>query len=225
MSHEGYWRVQDLLRHGAELACELDDHDLGRGLIDLARTARREIEALKVAGVNPGLPLSSFEGVLLYRLVPEISRRLIAPSGASLLLLPGEGPGADVTSITPSRLRILTGQCVAKSCFHILSERVRDRFDPDYQNPDTFFATEAIQQEARYGNLVEIGLSRAAPPEPYPRDDDILASQIARFQQETGAGLALPMWSSNLPRKSPNIAPFEDLRQDDTPDDTPEITQ
>jgi hypothetical protein len=200
MSHvERYHQIQDLLRHASTLAYNLDDQSLGHGLIDLSRRARKEIEVIGMKGGYRSVPLDSYEGVLLYRIIPEISRRLIHKGGARLLLLEGERPGADVTNIPGGSLRRLAGDCVAKSAFDIVSEKVRDRIDPDFKNTGTFFACEAIQRDCRSGNMVEIGLSRVSQPDFNSAGSDFFALNLKDWLSKQGISKQMPMWSPDLP--------------------------
>ncbi|HDZ51488.1 hypothetical protein LCGC14_0112430 [marine sediment metagenome] len=212
MSHvERYHQIQELLRHGSTLAYNLDDQSLGHGLIDLSRQARKEIEMIGMKGGHSSVPLDSYEGMLLYRLIPEISRRLIRKGGARLLLLEGERPGADVTNIPGDSLRRLTGDCVAKSAFDIVAEKVRDRFDPDFLNTSTFFACEAIQRDCRSGNIVEIGLSRAVPANHIQPTQDFFAGNIEDWLIKQGISMETPSWSPEVPDYDPEMPQYSSV--------------
>jgi hypothetical protein len=195
----GFNRVQSLLRFGAEMAYDMDNHDLGHGIIDLCRAARTEIGTIGLKGGGTDVPVQSFEGMLLYRLMPEIARRLVSEAGADLLLLRGERPGADVTNIPQDRLRRYVSMCLAKSTFPIISEKVRDRLDPDFMRPDSFFANEAIQHDVRSGNIVEIALNRVAPSLSSGPNTDHISSAINQWAMDCGMGDNVLTWSPEIP--------------------------
>lgn len=206
---QGYQEIQRLLRSGAVQAFGLSDQELGHGLIDLARVARREIEGVGLKDGNRHVPRDSYEGVLLYRIMPEIARRLIEGDGPRLLLLAGERRDADVTNIPPEKLRRYTSACLANSSMDLISEKVRDRFDPDYLNLGTFFATEAIQQDVRSGNILEIALSRVAPA---LGPQDPIARDLAAWAAQSGHDADLTSWNPSLPAYDPEL----DRRPEDT---------
>ncbi len=211
MAHyEGYEKVQRLLRHGATLAYDLDDQSLGHGLIDLTRRARLEIEKIGLKSGHTSVPIDSYEGMLLYRVMPEISRRLIQRGGARLLMLPGEKPDSDVTNIPGDSLRRLTGECHAKSAFDLIAEKVRDRFDPGFSNTSTFFACEAIQRDCRAGNIVEIALSRVLAPEINSGRKDIFAELIGDWHAKQSVAAEYANWTPHTPEYDIEMSDFSD---------------
>lgn len=212
---ERFTRVQALLRHGAIMAWELPDQDLGHGLIDLARSARREILASS-QGRMPTRLREGEEGALLYHVLPEISRRLIAQDGASLLRLREERTGTDMSGLPDTMLRTLTARALERSEFRMIAEIVRGRFDPDYTRTETFFATEAIGRDPRDGNILEIALSRAAPP---TRQLDPLSRAISDRAERTGLEGDFLSWSPEIPSLEASVStPPEKTRTfDDEP--------
>lgn len=217
--HAGYQQVQSLLRHGAELAFDLDDHDLGHGIIDLCRTSRKEIETIGLKNGMTEVPVDSYEGMLLYRIMPEIARRLFAGSGANLLLMRAERPGADITNIPEDILRRQTGMCLAKSRFGIISEKVRDRFDPDFCNTSTFYANEAISVDVRSGNILEVALNRVAPAPACPSDSDSIAQAIHFWARKTGFIQENATWTPDLPYYCSDVDNIVTPPEDDQPVD------
>lgn len=200
MAHDArYHEVQKLLRYGAVMAYELDDQSIGHGLIDLTRRARKEIEVIGLRNGHKSVPIESYEGMLLYRVMPEISRRLIQKGGARLLHLPGEQPGPDVTSLTGNALRRLAGTCVAKSAFDIIAEKVRDRFDPEFRNTGTFFACEAVQRDCRSGNILEVALSKLNPPEINRSRPDFFADRISDWVEKCSIHPSIDIWTPAMP--------------------------
>jgi len=201
------------------MAYELDDQSIGHGLIDLTRRARKEIEVTGLRNGHKSVPIESYEGMLLYRVMPEISRRLIQKGGARLLHVAGEQPGPDVTSLSGDGLRRLTGACSAKSAFDIIAEKVRDRFDPDFRNTGTFFACEAIQRDCRSGNILEVALSRLNPPEINRARADYFADKISDWMKDCSIEPTMGIWtpevpdydvelSDNFPEEGRNVATF-----------------
>lgn len=216
-SHSGYQKVQSLLRYGAELAFSLDDHDLGHGVIDLCRTSRQEIETIGLKNGMTKVPIDSYEGMLLYRIMPEIARRLIAASGAALLLMRGERPGADITNIPEDILRRQAGMRLAKSSFGIISEKVRDRFDPEFRGSSTFYANEAISVDVRSGNILEVALNRVAPAPARPSDSDSIAQVIHSWARKNDFIQENATWTPDLPYYCSDMDNVLTLPEEDQP--------
>lgn len=166
----GYQVIDSLLGYAARLAIDLDNQSLGHGVIDLARSARREIEAIGIKGGAKKIPHNSHEGMLLYRLLPELATRLMAQDGITMMRLADEAPGAEVASVNAAQLRFMIANCMEHSALDLIAEKVRDRFDPSYENTSTFFACEALDRNPLMGNLVEIATTRLSPPAPESRD-------------------------------------------------------
>lgn len=164
MDHaRGYQAIDELLDYAARLAVDLDDQSLGHGIIDLARSARKEIQFIGLTGGAKQIPQNSYEGLLLYQLLPEVAHRLMSRRGITVLRLPEERPDADIASANGDRIRILVGNCMENASFDLIAEKVRDRFDPSYRNTKTFFACEAIDRNPLEGNLIEIATTRVQP--------------------------------------------------------------
>ena len=198
-TQEGYEEVQALLRNAAKMVCGLSNHDLGHAVIDLCRTVRKEIDVLGLKGNARSLPLKSYEGILLWRLMPEMARRLIKEGGAELLLLPGERPVADVTNTSAEKLRQIVGLSLTKGAFDVISEKIRDQFDPYYKNRNTFYASEVVGQDIRSGNVVEIALHRLAPAPSIPPASDYIATRIHAWAERHGKVRDHATWFPDLP--------------------------
>ncbi|MFX4300094.1 hypothetical protein [Pseudosulfitobacter pseudonitzschiae] len=166
----GYQVIDDLMEYAARLAIDLDDQSLGHGMIDLARSARREIEAIGLKDGSRAIPQNSYEGMLLYKLIPELASRLMKGGGVTMMRLPDELPGAEISTADGDQLRFLIGNCIEHASFDLIAEKVRDRFDRHYQNMQTFFACEAVDRNPLQGNLIEIAVSRIHPATPAHRD-------------------------------------------------------
>ena len=192
-----YDDLRALLRYGAVLAHDLNNHDLGHGIIDLCRRARIEISAIGIKGGGE-LPKKSYEGLLLYHLMPEIAYRLMQGSGAELLLLKEERSDRQATGISSTRLRHDAGICLEKGAFPLIAQKIRKRFDPDFRRKETFFANEALAQDVWLGNIVEIALNRIAPAP--VNGNDVLSRLIKAHAKRHGS--AHVSWAPDLPQYS-----------------------
>jgi len=214
----GYTKNQSLLRLGANMSWEMSDHDLGHGLIDLCRRTRMEIAAVGLKDGSTEVPIDSYEGLLLYRIMPEISRRLISSSGAQLLILKRERSAAGMKGIESHHLRKITSSALLNGNFNIISEKVRDKFDPDYRCGNTFFASEAIARDVRLGNILEISLNRVAPAPVESSDCDWISSLMQSWEKQCGFIHKRGTWSPRLPEflHNPDEASTDQGYEDDT---------
>lgn len=199
-THAGFYRRSELLRSGAELSYTLDSQSLGQGIIDLCRTARREIICISKQPQQDRISTDSFEGRLLYGLMPEIARRLIEPSGAQLLLMKCEIKHDAIKKLTKAQLRHAVGLCMENGNFEIIAEKVRDRFDPEYHHKNTFFANEAIGCDIRAGNILEVALSRVSPPQVILSELDIIATKFRNWFNSMDIEREKNTWAPHLPQ-------------------------
>lgn len=193
-----------------EIGLRIEDDELAQAVVDLSRTARRELLSV---GMIPSYtePLaSSYEMILTQHLMPEIASRLMRRANTPLVLSRDEIGDGSTAEISPAELRRLTGQCWSRSDFGRIGAAVRARFDPDGRNVDKVFATEVIGQEPCNGNLLEIALGRAAAPEsPSPSaEEDWFAERMIHAGRLRGLERPAPVWTPEMrfaPRGSPLV--------------------
>lgn len=204
----GYQAIDKLLDYAARLAVDLDDQSLGHGIIDLARSARKEIQAIGLTGGARQIPQNSYEGMLLYQLLPEAASRLMTRRGITMMRLPDERPDADIATASGNRIRYLIGNCMENASFDLIAEKVRDRFDPSYKNPNTFFACEAIDRNPLQGNLVEIATTRIHPATELGQDYFSRLFSLSHRLSDTHRGYN---WSPQpgSTQDTPNVCLFE----------------
>jgi hypothetical protein len=188
----GFETVDALLGHAAKLSYELDDQSLGHGLIDLARTARKEIESIGLKDGTRKIPQNSYEGMLLYAVLPELARRLMLPSGIDLLKLPEEDFDKTIRALPDAKIRYMAAVCFEHATFDIIAEKVRDKYDPEYHRRGSFFATEAIARNPLFGSIVEVAASRVSKP--VSPDSDF----FARLFHQAIPGSEVMSWDPDL---------------------------
>ena len=202
----GYDLVQSQLRLAATLGYQIGNSDIGRGIIHLCRQARKEIT---VYGLKVGsLENASYEGWLLWSLIPEMARRLISDQDVTLLRTREERPAMNVTGISNDQLRHDVALCYREGNFGIISEKIRDSFDPDYRISDkfrTFQANEMISRDVRAGNIIEIALNRISPAPECPSVSDWMARSIQDWGKYSRLSRNHVTWSPELPEYHPDF--------------------
>jgi hypothetical protein len=193
-----------------EIGLRVEDDELAQAIVDLSRTARRELLGIGLIPAFTEAEASSYEMILTQHLMPEIAARLSRGSPAPLMLSREETGDGSLTGVSGAELRRLTGLCWSRSEFARIGAAVRTRFDPDGRKADKVFATEVIGQEPANGNLLEIALGRAAPPElPAPtREQDWFADRILEAGRLRGLDRPGPVWTPEL-RFWPSVQPEE----------------
>ena len=178
----------------------------GEVLLIYCRQARKEIT---VYGLKVGaLENASYEGWLLWSLIPEMARRLINEQDVTLLRTREERPAMSVTRISNDRLRRDVALCYREGNFGIISEKIRDSFDPDYRISDkfgTFQANEMISRDVRAGNIIEIALNRISPAPKDPSGSDWMACLIREWGKHSGLSRNHVTWSPELPEYHSDI--------------------
>lgn len=190
-------RSQELV---IEIALRITDDELAQAVVDLSRTARRELLGIGLIPSYTEAEVTSYEMLLTQHLMPEIAARLNRGADAPLILSRDEVGDGSASRIDGAELRRLTGLCWSRTDFARIGAAVRARFDPDGAKADKVFATEVIGQEPAKGNLLEIALGRAAPPVgPDPaREEDWFAERILHAGRLRGLEPPLPVWTPQM---------------------------
>ena len=183
-----------------EIGLRIEDAELAQAIVDLSRTARRELLSIGVTPSYTEEVASSYEMILTQHLMPEIAARLNRGAETPLILSREEVGDGSAARLEGAELRRLTGQCWSLSDFARVGAAVRSRYDPDGLNAAKVFATEVIGQDPCNGNLLEIALGRVAHPareEPSP-EEDWFAARILHAGRMRGVEGAGPVWTPEL---------------------------
>lgn len=183
-----------------EIALRIENDELAQAIIDLSRTARRELLTIGMISTYTEQYASSYEMILTQHLMPEIASRLILGAQTPMLLSREEVGDGSTARLGPGDLRRLTGQCWSRSDFGRIGAVVRARLDPDGRNADKVFATEVIGQEPCNGNLLEIALGRVATPDMQPPSfsEDWFAERILHAGRLRGLDPPRPIWTPEM---------------------------
>lgn len=183
-----------------EIGLRIEDDELAQAIVDLSRTARRELFSIGMIPSYTEQIASSYEMILTQHLMPEISARLISGAETPLILSREEVGDGSASRLDAGGLRRLTGQCWSRSDFARIGAAVRARFDPDGVNSGKVFATEVIGQEPCNGNLLEIALGRVAAPimsDPSSAQD-WFAERILHAARLRGLERPSPVWTPEM---------------------------
>ena len=183
-----------------EIGLRIEDDELAQAIVDLSRTARRELFSV---GVTPSFTeevASTYEMILTQHLMPEIAARLNRDTETRLILSREEVGDGSASELEGPEFRRLTGLCWSRSDFARIGASVRSRFDPDGANAEKVFATEVIGQDPVNGNLLEIALGRVASPVPEETspEADWFAARISHAANLRGVSLPEPVWSPEM---------------------------
>jgi hypothetical protein len=182
-----------------DITLRIADDELGQAIVDLSRTARRELLRIGMTPSYVEVEVSSYEMLLTQHLMPEIAARLSRGAQAPLMLSREELGDGSPSRFSDTELRRVTGACWSRTDFARIGAVVRARFDPDGSQSGRVFATEVIGQEPCNGNILEIALSRAAPAVTAPtRETDWFADRILRAGQFRGVETPLPFWTPHM---------------------------
>jgi hypothetical protein len=183
-----------------EITLRIADDELAQAIVDLSRTARRELLRIGLTPSYVEAEVSSYEMLLTQHLMPEVASRLSRGGQAPLMLSREEMGDGSPSRLSDADLRRITGACWSRTDFSRIGTIVRARFDPDGMQSGRVFATEVIGQEPCNGNIVEIALSRAAPPagpEPTP-ETDWFADRILRTGRFRGLESPTLVWTPQM---------------------------
>jgi hypothetical protein len=183
-----------------EIALRIADDELAQAIVDLSRTARRELMRIGLTPSYVEAEVSSYEMLLTQHLMPEIASRLSRGGPAPLILSREEMGDGSPARLPDMELRRIIGACWSRTDFSRIGTIVRARFDPDGSQSGRVFASEVIGHEPSNGNIVEIALSRAAPPanpEPTP-DTDWFADRILRTGRFRGIETPSLVWTPQM---------------------------
>jgi len=181
------------------ITLRITDDELAQAIVDLSRTARRELLRIGLTPSYVEAEVSSYEMLLTQHLMPEIAARLSRGAQAPLMLSREELGDGSPSRFSDAELRRVTGACWSRTDYSRIGAVVRARFDPDGEQSGRVFATEVIGQEPCNGNIVEIALSRAAPAATAPtRDADWFADRILRAGEFRGLETPLPFWTPDM---------------------------
>jgi hypothetical protein len=189
------------------IALRIPEEELARAILDLARTARREMTVMGFSPAYTETPVTGYEMMLTQHVMPEIAARLSAGSHTPLILSRDEIGDGRISGMSDRELRRLAGLCWSKSDFGRIGAAVRARFDPKGSQEDQVFATEVIGQEPSNGNLLEIALARAAPPFDLSptAGSDWFADRILNAGKLRGLPDPLPYWTPDLRQPLPPL--------------------
>jgi len=198
------------------IALRVTDEELARAVLDLARTARREMSVMGFSPAYTEAPVTGYEMMLTQHVMPEMAARLSAGSPTPLIRSRDELGDGRVCRMSGAELRRVAGLCWSKSDFGRIGAAVRSRFDPQGAQADQVFATEVIGQEPSNGNILEIALTRAAPVcgPPLNRKTDWFADRILTAARSRDLPAPLPYWTPlmrlplpALPKDAPDPDP------------------
>lgn len=183
-----------------EITLRISDDELAQAIVDLSRTARRELLRIGLIPAFSQTEVTGHEMLLTQHLMPEIAARLSRGGPVQLMLSRDEIGDGSPARIPDAELRRVTGSCWSRTDFARIGAIVRSRFDPDGAQAGQVFATEVIGQEPCNGNIVEIALGRAAPPvaaDPTP-EEDWFAHRILQSGRLRGLETPHPVWTSRM---------------------------
>lgn len=182
-----------------EIGLRIDDEELAHAVLDLSRTARREMVAIGLIPSFTEQRASSYEMILTQHLMPEIASRLNGTQTRLILSREEVGEGS-ASGTSGAELRRMIGVCWSSCDFARIGSAVRVRFDPDGKNAGRVFATEVIGQDPCNGNLMEMALSRvAAPTETDPSaETDWIGARIMAAGRLRGLERPGPVWSPGM---------------------------
>lgn len=166
------------------ISCEKDE--LSHAVLDLARTARRELLRIGVTDKYSEEKPSSYNSFLLQVVLPDLARRLCSASQTHLLLTRDEIGNGRMRELGDQDLRRILGGAWMRCDFSRIGRLVRQACDPLGQEKGRLFATEVIGREPCNGNILEIALSRYAQPLPenITEDRDPFAWRIAEVARQ-----------------------------------------
>lgn len=194
------------------IALRIADDELAQAVVDLSRTARRELLGIGLIPAYTEAEVTSYEMLLTQHLMPEIAARLNRDATTPLILSREETGDGSVSRLSGAELRRLTGLCWARTDFARIGAAVRARFDPDGLKAEKVFATEVIGREPASGNLLEIALGRVAAPTEaeLTREADWFAALILHAGRLRGLEAPSPIWTPEMrfgSRPGPDEAP------------------
>lgn len=193
------------------IALRVPNEELAHAILDLARTARREMTMIGFSPAYVEMPVSGYETMLTQSVMPEIAARLNVSGQAPLIRSREEIGDGRILRVSGPELRRVAGLCWSRSDFARIGAAVRSRFDPDGVKAGQVFATEVIGQEPSNGNILEIALTRCVPPSALSqaRNSDWFAERILASGRMRGLEVPVPYWTvlMRMPMQDPGPAP------------------
>lgn len=193
-------QIPRLRRRVTDIAFRVSDSELAHAVLDLSRTARRELSDCGFADHFTFNPPSGHREILLQNIMPEIARRLNAGSDATLMLTHEEGRSGPMSGVKGQELRRLVGSCWERSGFDHVGQEIREILGSRFASGDKIFATEVLGTDPREGNLLEIALGRCVAPDAnlMARWADPFAERIVSAGHDMGLDLDRMTWSPDL---------------------------
>lgn len=181
----------------ADLRAELwnaSPPELGHSLLGAARQARRELRGQVRGLVDLSRPGAlDPESILVWEILPEVSRRLIEREGVELLMTPQERRTVPCDHLTDIELRGWVAECLRPSRFARAAELLRAHPDRFPMAPDALFVSEIFGVPVDRGHIAEIATARlveTGPDAGKPMEDRMsvriraLAAMAGRFVDE-----------------------------------------
>lgn len=178
---------EETLCRMATLAYECDDVALGALIIDIARAAERELTLSGFAKVFFKPEVVTYEHFLLRGVLPEMSRRLMEPSGITFMQRTGEKCFPQLTDASDQKLRSLSATCLEMTSLDQVRDDVRKASENDGLEEGKIIAVEAILQPVSSGNVIEIVASRLSPPVASRLAEDRFVAQLVSNDENLGA--------------------------------------
>ena len=155
--------VSTIANLAAATAMSSSDADLAKGLVGLARRIRKECVGQRRDIPNLKAPNATCESLLVWEVMPEIARRLLARSGATLLFTTAERKVPSMDIFSDEDLRRTAADGLRFSRFKTISGILRKHARPGEIEPGKILGVEFLARPIHMGNLLEISCSRLSP--------------------------------------------------------------
>lgn len=216
--------MSDLLKKAAMFAWDANDIDLGIVMFDLARKAREDLADLlnkggekmvqsdirKIKGILDRID-ESYEGRLINTVLPTIGARLFEGSRVLPMISREDREAIDQRLLNHSdpSFRAHCGFTIHKAKMTQLQNALREHMIVSDQK---LSAMDIISAEITSGSVVEIALSRAAPP--LVDACDILARRLKSAYRDAGGDIVSGAWRPEILSTSPKETSTDMYRTD-----------
>lgn len=181
-----------------DMAIHFNNIEMAHAVLDLARTARREIRMSDLSETYLSKPYTSYEAILLYKAMPEMARRLNSESQAPFVMTSIETGLVNLKEVSDQRLREIVGLSWHYGDFERIAQTSRSMMGPGLTDPEKSFAVEVIARDPVDGNIVEMALARISLPHTPIPERDVFARSIAGAMTEAGLDNRSPVWGADL---------------------------